>query len=51
MDGWMCISMHVVALASFSLGRLWSCAGTTPGVVGQSDSGMTVPVAEGTDEV
>ena len=38
------------------LERLWSCAlgvycGTASGVAGQSDAGMTVPVAEGTDEV
>ena len=41
---------------SVSLGRLWSCAlgvysGTASGVAGQSDTGVTVPVAEDTEEV
>ena len=42
---------HADTQASFSLGRLGVYSGTTSGVAGQSESGMTLPVAEGTDEV
>ena len=48
--------VYIYIYASFSLGGLWSCAlglysGTASSVANQSNAGMTIPVAEDTDEV